>query len=57
MTDEQFEKASQIREDIKAIKAIKEQTLRVGASTELKESWKDWANTNLKRLEKEFEEL
>ena len=54
MTDEQFEKASQIREDIKA---IKEQTLRVGASTELKESWKDWANTNLNRLKEEFEEL
>ena len=54
MTDEQFEKASQIREDIKA---IKEQTLRVGESTELKESWKDWAITNLKRLEKEFENL
>ena len=54
MTDEQFEKASQIREDIKA---IKEQTLRVGASTELQESWKDWAITNLKRLEKEFEDL
>lgn len=54
MTDEQFEKASQIREDIKA---IKEQTLMVCASTELKESWKDWANRNLKRLRKEFEEL
>ena len=54
MTDEQFEKASQIREDIKA---IKEQTLRVCASTELKESLKDWANTNLKRLRNEFEEL
>ncbi len=54
MTDEQFEKASQIRKDIKA---IKEQTLRVGASSELIESWKDWANANLKRLEKEFEEL
>ena len=54
MTDEQFEKASQIREDIKA---IKEQTLRVGTSTELMKSWKDWANANLKRLEKEFEEL
>ena len=54
MTNEQFEKASQIKEDIKA---IKEQTLRIGASTELKELWKDWANTNLKRLEKEFEEL
>lgn len=54
MTNEQFEKASQIREDIKA---IKEQTLRIGASTELTESWKDWANANLKRLEKEFEEL
>ena len=54
MTDEQLEKALQIKEDIKA---IKEQTLRVGASTELKESWKDWANTNLKRLIKEFEEL
>ena len=54
MTDEQFEKASQIREDIKA---IKEQTLRVGASSELIESWKDWVNANLKRLENEFEEL
>ena len=54
MTNEQFEKALQIKEDIKA---IKEQTLRVGASAELKESWKDWANTNLKRLEKEFEDL
>ena len=41
----------------KDIKAIKEQTLRIGASTELKESWKDWTNTNLKRLIKEFEEL
>ena len=54
MTNEQFEKASQIREDIKA---IKEQTLRIGASTELIEAWKDWANANLKRLRKEFEEL
>ena len=54
MTDEQFEKASQIKEDIKA---IKEQTLRVDASTELKKAWKDWVNTNLKRLEKEFENL
>ena len=54
MTNEQLEKASPIRHDIKA---IKEQTLRVSASTELKESWKDWANTNLKLLEKEFEEL
>lgn len=54
MTDEQFEKASQIRDDIKA---IKEQTLRIDASTELKEAWRDWVITNLKRLEKEFEEL
>ena len=54
MTDEQFEKASQIREDIKA---IKEQTLRLGASSELIESWKDLANSKLKRLRKEFEEL
>lgn len=54
MTNEQFEKASQIREDIKA---IKEQTLRIGASSELMESWKDWANSNLKRLRNEFEEL
>ena len=54
MTDEQLEKASQIREDIKA---IKEQTLRAGASSELIESWQDWANSNLKRLRKEFEEL
>ena len=54
MNDEQFEKASQIKEDIKA---IKEQTLRVGASSELMKSWKDWANANLKRLEKEFKEL
>ena len=54
MTNEQFEKASQIREDIKA---IKEQTLRAGASSELIESWQDWANTNLNRLKEEFEEL
>ena len=54
MTNEQLTKALQIKEDIKA---IKEQTLRVGASTELKESWKDWANTNLNRLKEEFEEL
>ena len=54
MTNEQLKKALQIKEDIEA---IKEQTLRVGASTELKESWKDWANTSLKRLEKEFNEL
>lgn len=54
MTEEQFEKASQIREDIKA---IEEQTLRVGASNELYKSWKDWANNNLKRLKKELEDL
>lgn len=54
MTDEQFKKASQIKEDIKV---IKEQTLRAGASSELIESWKEWADTNIKRLKREFEEL
>lgn len=54
MTDEQFEKALQIKEDINA---IKKQTISIDASNELTESWKDWANSNLKRLKKEFEEL
>lgn len=54
MTDEQLAKALQIKGDIKA---IKEQTMKFNASIELKESWKDWVNSNLKRLEKEFKEL
>lgn len=54
MTNEQLTKALQIKKDIEVLQG---QTLRRDASTELTESWKDWVNSNLKRLKKEFEEL
>ena len=54
MTDKDFSKAKQIKQDLKALEDL---TISVGASKELIDSWKIWANGEIDRLNKEFEEL
>ena len=54
MTNEDFSKAKQIKKDLEALKDL---TISVGASKELVYSWKNWANGEIDRLNKEFEEL
>ena len=54
MTNEDFSKAKQIKQDLKALKDL---TISVGASKELIDSWKNWANGEIDRLNKEFDEL
>ena len=54
MTNEDFSKAKQIKQDLKALKDL---TISVGVSKELIDSWKNWANGEIDRLNKEFHEL
>ena len=54
MTNEDFLKAKQIKQDLKALQDL---TINVGASKELIDSWKNWANGEIERLNKEFDEL
>jgi ribosomal protein L18E len=54
MTDKTLEKALQIKKDIKA---LQDQTINKDVSKELFNSWTEWANSNLDRLKKEYEEL
>ena len=54
MTNEDFSKAKQIKQDLKALEDL---TISVGASKELIDSWKKWANREIDRLNKEFDEL
>ena len=54
MTNKDFSKAKQIKQDLKALKDL---TISVGASKELIDSWKNWANGEIDRLNKEFDEL
>ena len=54
MTNEDFSKAKQIKQDLKALKDL---TISVGASKELIDSWKNWANGEIDRLNKEFDKL
>ena len=54
MTNEDFSKAKQIKQDLKALEDL---TISVGASKELIDSWKIWANGEINRLNKEFDEL
>ena len=54
MTNEDFLKAKQIKKDLEALKDL---TISVGASKELIDSWKNWANGEIDRLSKEFDEL
>ena len=54
MTNEDFLKAKQIKKDLEALKDL---TISVGASKELIDSWKNWANGEIDRLNKEFDEL
>ena len=54
MTNEDFLKAKQLK---KYLKALKDLTISVGASKELIDSWKNWANGEIDRLNKEFDEL
>ena len=54
MTNEDFLKAKQIKQDLEALKDLR---ISVGASKELIDSWKNWANGEIERLNKEFDEL
>ena len=54
MTNKDFSKAEQIKQDLKALKDL---TISVGASKELIDNWKNWANGEIDRLNKEFDEL
>ena len=54
MTNEDFLKAKQIKKDLEALKDL---TISVGASKELIDSWENWANGEIDRLNKEFDEL
>ena len=54
MTKEQFERAKQIQVDLTVLKNM---TISIAASKELKEEWKIWVTEKYARLEKEFEEL
>ena len=54
MTNEDFSKAKQIKQDLKALKNL---TISVGASKELIDNWKNWVNVEIDRLNKEFDEL
>ena len=53
MTEENFLRAKQIREDIAA---IKKQTISC-VSAETYNSWKNWALNTIAKLEKEFRNL
>ena len=54
MTNEDFLKAKQIKQDLKALQDLR---INVGASKELIDNWKNWANGEIDRLNKEFDEL
>lgn len=54
MTEENFLRAKQIREDIAA---IKKQTISLGVSAETYNSWKNWALNTIAKLEEEFRNL
>ena len=54
MTEETLNKAKRIKQDLKA---LDDMTINLGASQELVNSWKKWANTEMERLRKEFEDL
>lgn len=54
MTEENFQRAKQIREDIAA---IKKQTISCGVSTETYNSWKNWAQGMIEKLDEEFRNL
>ena len=54
MTNEDSLKTKQIKKDLEALKDL---TISVGASKELIDSWKNWANGEIDRLNKEFDEL
>ena len=54
MTNEDFLKAKQIKQDLRALQDLR---INVGASKELIDSWKNWANGEIDRLNKEFDEL
>lgn len=54
MTNEDFSKAKQIKQDLKALKDL---TISVGASKELIDNWKNWVNGEIDRLNKKFDEL
>lgn len=54
MTEENFLRAKQIREDIAA---IKKQTISWGVSAETYNSWKNWALNTIAKLEEEFRNL
>ena len=54
MTNEDFLKAKQIKQDLKVLKDL---TISGGVSKELFDSWKNWANGEIERLNKEFDEL
>ena len=54
MTEENFLRAKQIREDIAA---IKKQTISCGVSAETYNSWKNWALNIIAKLEEEFRNL
>ena len=54
MTNEDFSKAKQIKQDLEALKDL---TISVGASKELMDNWKNWVNGEIDRLNKEFDKL
>ncbi len=54
MTEENFQRAKQIREDIVA---IKKQTISCGVSAETYNSWKNWTLNTIVKLEEEFKNL
>ena len=54
MTIEDISKSKQIIHDLKTLKDL---TISVGASKELIDSWKNWANGEIDRLNKVFDEL
>ena len=47
MTNEDFLKAKQIKQDLKALQDLR---INVGASKELIDSWKNWANGEIDSL-------
>ena len=51
VSEEQIE---EIKQDLKALQDLR---INVGASKELIDSWKNWANGEIERLNKEFDEL
>lgn len=54
MTKEDFNRAKEIREDIKI---LKRQTISAGLLAPTFDSWKDWVENTVEKLEEEFEKL